>query len=83
MNLTYINTPLVTLEAWLAEALTSKHAIAVGQRVVSVMYRDRRTQFTESTIIELTSYINELRDAIAYKIGATSRHPFSVAKWTR
>jgi len=78
--------PVLTLNAWLTEAQTALHALAIGGKVVTIASADgKRISFTPAEVASLRSYVLRLQRAISVATGNTSNSglPYSVATWTR
>lgn len=78
--------PVSTLNAWLTEAQTALHSLAIGGKVVSISAADgKRISFTPAEVDSLRSYCLRLQRAISVASGNTSNSgkPYSVATWVR
>jgi len=52
---------LSTLQTRLAEAEAALHALAQGQRTVTIQFEGRSVSYTQATMDELTKYTDRLR----------------------
>ena len=65
--------PLVTLQLWLGEALTARHALLTGKRTVSVSYDGKSVTYGAADIARLDAYITSLQAQIADATGQRRR----------
>ena len=72
-----------TLATWLADAQTALHALATGQKTVSVGMGDIKVSYTPADVDKLKRHIRELQTAIAVLAGTSTPTPYAVATWTR
>lgn len=80
MDAAMIALPLETLQAYLAEAISAVHKLAIGQRVTLTQMdrsQGRKSEYAPVEMAELKAYVADLQGAIAAKqAGATtSRRP--------
>jgi len=76
--------PVSTLNAWLSEAQTALHSLAIGKKVVSISAADgKRISFTPAEVASLRSYVLRLQRAISIATGVSSPLGISVATWVR
>jgi len=69
---------LPTLKLRLAEAELAKHKLLMGEKTVMLSYSaegQHSTQYHQTSIPQLSAYINELKDRIARLEGVGGRRP--------
>lgn len=80
MDAALLSLPLETLQAYLADAVSALHKLAIGQRVTLTQTdrsQGRKSEYAPVEMDELRGYIADLQGAIAAKQSgsAASRRP--------
>jgi len=80
----FVGISVSTLNAWLTEAQSALHSLAIGGKVVSISSADgKRISFTPAETKELRAYVLRLQRAVSIATGVSSPLGISVATWTR
>lgn len=70
---------LATLQQWLTEAETARHALLTGKQVARVSAWGKERDYSKSDQADLQSYITELKGKIAALSGCGGRRPIRIS----